>query len=374
MPKPAKNFEPVQEVTEEKTRDILRAKYNAYHAEMRKPAEDKISTGIVGLDYILGGGLARGRIVLLQGRESAGKTSLVLQTIKAAQEKGLSTMLVDAEGTVEMLYILMLNIKVRMPREQLEQYIAYFPPEYQSHYLHDLDSYVDMENGLDVYYQTDFAEHLLDLVADSIKTGAHDLIWVDSATSLFPKAEFDTIEEKGMEKPTSLGRQAFMFSTYMRALSPHLTASKTVLGFTRQYRDNVDGMMYGPKEKTSGGRALAYYASTIIEARIGSKIEDTPDHFIGHELVLRTSKHKLFPGPHKTITLSVLNNRGVDSSVNLVELALTHGIVKKSGSWLKWQDVQGQGKMNFADALTQAPDKKEELQQLVLLALRSSYM
>lgn len=298
---------------------------------------DKIRTGLISIDYILGGGFSRSRLVEVHGHEGRGKTSFVLQCIKQAQDdiENVQILYVDAELSLDIIYVLKLGIKINLNKKYIK--ILKIPEEY--HHLICLE-------GIDLYRPADknkSGEDTLDMILDSVRMGIYDYIIVDSKDALLPEAEQEAIDKEGFTKD-NIGLQSRMFSKFCRVISAHLGETKTIIVMISQIREKI-GIAFGNPEVVAGGRALIFYYSTRLSITGGSAIKEA-DNIIGRKVTIKTIKHKLYPGPGLVTQACIFNNIGFDIYENLVDSALTCDIIKRSGIWYTYKEHKIQGKAN----------------------------
>ncbi len=291
---------------------------------------DVIPTGSLALDVALGiGGIPRGRIIEIYGPESGGKTTLALQIIAQAQKQGGVAAFIDAEHALDPNYAAALGVNVD-----------------------DL-----------LISQPDTGEQALEIAELLVRSGAVDVIVVDSVAALVPSAEIE-----GEMGDSHVGLQARLMSQALRKLTAVLAKSNTAAIFINQLREKV-GVMYGNPEVTPGGRALKFYASVRLDVRrVGQPIKkkDTP---IGNRVKVKVTKNKLAP-PFKEVELELYYGKGIDPMNDLVTVAIDQGVIDKAGSWLSYGDVRlGQGKEKAAEYLRQNPELADEIRKKVLLKI-----
>lgn len=284
-----------------------------------------IPTGALTLDYALGvGGIARGRIVEIYGPESSGKTTVALSIIAEAQKLGGEAAFIDAEHALDPLYAKKLGVNVE------ELYIS----------------------------QPDNGEQALDICETLVRTGAVDIVVVDSVAALTPKAEID-----GEMGDNHLGLQARLMSQALRKLTSITNKSKTVVIFINQLRDKI-GVMFGSPETTTGGKALKFYSSVRLDVRKGDLIKDG-DKILGARTKVKVVKNKLAP-PFKTAEFDLIYGVGISNEGCLLDLATEYNIIQKTGSWFSYNDEKiGQGKENVKNYLHNNPEVFEEIEKLV---------
>lgn len=272
-----------------------------------------IPTGDIALDYILGGGLWRKRIVTIAATEGAGKTSTCLRTIATAQGHVLpsfkcdrSIIYIDAEYALNTQYAENMGVEI----------------------CYDLET-PHSSNAMFIYYPDD-GETALEYIYHACQAKIADIIIVDSKDALLPQVEIETAEKKGFAKQPQSARQADMFSRWLRLVTPALGKSDTALLFVSQLREKV-GQMFGNPETESGGRGLKYYASARIHMTSGSKITDSHENIIGKNPSINCVKNKMAP-PFRKSSLFSMNNVGIDVWRNLVEKGIAYGFIEKSGT------------------------------------------
>jgi recombination protein RecA len=274
-----------------------------------------VSTGSLGLDIALGvGGLPRGRVVEIYGPESSGKTTLALHTIAEAQKKGGICAFVDAEHALDPIYARKLGVNVD-----------------------DL-----------LISQPDAGEQALEITDTLVRSGAVDVVVVDSVAALVPKAELDG--EMGDSLP---GLQARLMSQALRKLTASISKSKTMVIFINQIRMKI-GVMYGSPETTTGGNALKFYASVRLDIRRIGAIKDR-DEVVGNQTRVKVVKNKLAP-PFKQVEFDIMYGEGVSKT----------GVVEKSGSWFSYDSQRiGQGRENAKTFLRNNPDVSTAIEAAV---------
>ncbi len=276
---------------------------------------DAIPTGAISIDYALGiGGMPRGRVVEIYGPESSGKTTLSLQVIAEAQKLGGMAAFVDAEHALDAAYAQRLG--------------------------------VDIDNLL--VSQPDNGEQALEIVEVLIRSNGVDVVVVDSVAALVPKAEIE-----GEMGDAQMGLQARLMSQALRKLTGVVSKSKTCLVFINQLREKI-GVMFGNPETTTGGRALKFYASVRIDIRRIASIKDG-DVVIGGRTRVKVVKNKVAP-PFREAEFDVMYGEGISRTGDLLDLAVEHKIVEKSGAWFAYGgDRLGQGRENSKGFLRDNP-------------------
>jgi recombination protein RecA len=283
----------------------------------QKPMEiETISTGSLGLDIALGvGGLPRGRIIEIYGPESSGKTTLALHTIAEAQKKGGVCGFIDAEHALDPVYARKLGVN-----------------------LDDL-----------LISQPDTGEQALEIADTLVRSGAIDVLVIDSVAALTPKAELDG--EMGDVQP---GLQARLMSQALRKLTGSISRSNTMVVFINQIRMKI-GVMYGSPETTTGGNALKFYASVRLDIRRVSTLKER-DEPIGNQVRVKVVKNKVAP-PFKQVEFDIMFGEGVSKMGELIDLGVKAGIVEKSGAWFSYDSQRlGQGRENSKQFLRDNPD------------------
>jgi recombination protein RecA len=283
---------------------------------------ESVSTGSLGLDIALGvGGLPRGRVIEIYGPESSGKTTLALHTVAEAQKKGGVCAFVDAEHALDPVYARKLGVK-----------------------LDDL-----------LISQPDTGEQALEICDTLVRSGAIDVLVVDSVAALTPRAEIEG--EMGDVQP---GAQARLMSQALRKLTASISKSKAMVIFINQIRMKI-GVMYGSPETTTGGNALKFYASVRLDIRRISTLKDR-DEAIGNQVRVKVVKNKVAP-PFKQVEFDIMFGEGISKVGELVDLGVKAGIVEKSGAWFSFESQRlGQGRENAKALLRENPDMADRIE------------
>ena len=280
-----------------------------------------ISTGCISIDMALGiGGLPRGRIIEIFGPESSGKTTLSLHVIAEAQKAGGNVAFIDAEHALDPVYASHLGINIS------ELYIS----------------------------QPDNGEQALDICESLVRSGAMDVIVVDSVAALTPKVEID-----GEMGESHIGLQARLMSQALRKLAGICNKTKTCIIFINQFREKV-GVMFGNPEVTPGGKALKFYSSVRIDVRKVDTVKSGTD-IVGNKVKIKIVKNKLAP-PFKVAEVEIIYGKGISNASAVFELALQYGLLEKSGSWFSYKGERiGQGKETIKNMIESDKDFADEL-------------
>ncbi|MBN1198719.1 MAG: recombinase RecA [Bacteroidales bacterium] len=291
---------------------------------------DFIKSGSIGLDAALGiGGFPRGRVIEIYGPESSGKTTLALHAIAEAQKAGGIAAFIDAEHAFDRFY------------------------------AHKLG--VDVENLL--VSQPDNGEQALEITENLIRSGAIDIIVIDSVAALTPKSEIE-----GEMGDSKMGLQARLMSQALRKLTSTISKTATCCVFINQLREKI-GVMFGNPETTTGGNALKFYASVRLDIRRQSQIKEGDDA-IGNHVKVKVVKNKVAP-PFKKAEFDILFGEGISRSYEILDLATEMNIIKKSGSWFSYGETKlGQGRDAVKKLLVDNPELADELEVKILEALK----
>lgn len=283
-----------------------------------------ISSGALSLDLALGGGYPRGRIVEVYGPESSGKTTLTLHAIAEIQKKGGTAAFIDAEHALDPAYARRLG--------------------------------VDTDNLL--VAQPDNGEQALEIVETLVRSNAVDIVVVDSVAALVPQAEIE-----GEMGDSHMGLQARLMSQALRKLTGITNKSKTIVVFINQIRMKI-GVMFGNPETTTGGNALKFYASVRMDIRRTGQIKSGED-IVGNRTKVKIVKNKIAP-PFRTAEFDIMYNEGISRTGDVLDLAVLHGIVGKSGAWFDYNDAKiGQGREAAKQYLSDNPTTLDEIEKKV---------
>jgi recombination protein RecA len=286
---------------------------------------ETVSTGSLGLDIALGvGGLPRGRVIEIYGPESSGKTTLALHTIAEAQKKGGVCAFIDAEHALDPIYARKLGV-------QLDNLLI---------------------------SQPDTGEQALEICDTLVRSGAVDVLVIDSVAALVPRAEIEG--EMGDALP---GLQARLMSQALRKLTGSISRSNTMVIFINQIRMKI-GVMYGSPETTTGGNALKFYASVRLDIRRIGAIKER-EEVVGNTTRVKVVKNKVAP-PFKQVEFDIMYGEGVSKMGELIDLGVKAGIVEKSGAWFSFDSTRlGQGRENSKTFLKQNPDMAAKIEQMI---------
>ena len=294
--------------------------------ENNRPTDaETISTGSLGLDIALGvGGLPRGRIVEIYGPESSGKTTLALHAVAEAQRTGGTCAFIDAEHALDPIYAGKLGVDV----------------------------------GELLISQPDAGEQALEIADTLVRSGAIDVIVIDSVAALVPRAELE-----GEMGDIHVGLQARLMSQALRKLTGSIARSRCLIVFINQIRMKI-GVMFGSPETTTGGNALKFYASVRLDIRRIGAIKDR-DEVVGNQTRVKVVKNKLAP-PFKAVEFDIMYGEGISKSGELIDLGVKANIVEKSGSWFSYGDQRiGQGRENTKQFLHDNPEIADEIERAV---------
>ena len=284
-----------------------------------------IPSGSLGLDIALGvGGLPKGRVVEIYGPESSGKTTLALHTVAEAQKKGGICAFIDAEHALDPVYARKLGVNV----DEL------------------------------LISQPDHGEQALEIADTLVRSGAVDVLIVDSVAALVPRAELEG--EMGDALP---GLQARLMSQALRKLTASISKAKTIVIFINQIRMKI-GVMYGSPETTTGGNALKFYASVRLDIRRTGSVKQR-DEIVGNNVRVKVVKNKVAP-PFREVEFDIMYGEGISKLGEIIDLGVKAGVVEKSGSWFSYNSQRiGQGRDNVREFLKNNPDLAREIETAV---------
>lgn len=301
--------------------------------ENQKMNIEAIPTGSLNLDIALGiGGLPRGRIIEIYGPESSGKTTLTLHVIAEAQKLGGVAAFIDAEHALDPVYAK--NVGVNTDELLISQ--------------------------------PDTGEQALEIADMLVRSGAVDVIVIDSVAALVPKVEID-----GEMSDQQMGLQARLMSKALRKITGNLSKSKTMLLFINQIREKIGGFGFGPQTTTTGGRALKFYSSVRLEIKRTGSIKQG-EEVIGNETSIKVTKNKVAP-PFREVAVQIMYGVGISKEGEVLDMAIKYDVVAKSGAWFSYGDMRlGQGRENVRQKLIEDKKLYEELKQKVLEVAKPS--
>jgi recombination protein RecA len=287
---------------------------------------DSIPSGSLGLDIALGvGGYPRGRIIEIYGPESSGKTTLTLHAIAEAQKSGGIAAFIDAEHAFDRFYAEKLG--------------------------------VDLENL--IISQPDNGEQALEIADNLVRSGAIDIIVIDSVAALTPKSEIE-----GEMGDSKMGLHARLMSQALRKLTGSISKTNCTMIFINQLREKI-GVMFGNPETTTGGNALKFYASVRLDIRRSTQIKESDGNVSGNKTRVKVVKNKVAP-PFKTAEFDIMYGEGVSKVGEILDIAVEHEIIKKSGSWFSYDDTKlGQGRDAVKNLMKDKPELMDELEEKV---------
>lgn len=293
---------------------------------------DVIPSGSLGLDVALGvGGYPRGRVIEIYGPESSGKTTLTIHAIAEAQKKGGIAAFIDAEHA--------------------------FDPDYAANLG------VDIENL--IISQPDNGEQALEIADNLIRSGAIDIIVIDSVAALTPKSEIE-----GEMGDSKMGLHARLMSQALRKLTGSISKTNCTVIFINQLREKI-GVMFGNPETTTGGNALKFYASVRLDIRRSTQIKDTNSNVMGNKTRVKVVKNKVAP-PFKTVEFDIMYGKGVSKVGEIIDLGVDFEIINKAGSWFSYDDTKlGQGRDAVKNLLLDNPELMEELETKIKASIKA---
>ncbi len=293
---------------------------------------DAISSGSLGLDLALGvGGYPRGRVVEIYGPESSGKTTLALHAIAEAQKAGGIAAFIDAEHAFDRFYAKNLGI--------------------------DIDNLI--------ISQPDNGEQALEITDNLIRSGAIDIVVIDSVAALTPKSEIE-----GEMGDSKMGLHARLMSQALRKLTASISKTNCTVIFINQLREKI-GVMFGNPETTTGGNALKFYASVRLDIRRSTQIKDSDGRVMGNKTRVKVVKNKVAP-PFRLAEFDIMYGEGVSKVGEILDIAVDFEIIKKSGSWFSYDDTKlGQGRDAVKSIIKDNPELMDELEQKIKEAIKA---
>ena len=293
---------------------------------------EAISSGSLTLDYALGiGGYPKWRVIEIYGPESSGKTTLTLHAIAEAQKAGGIAAFIDAEHAFDRFYAQDLGINI----DEL------------------------------IISQPDNGEQALEITDNLIRSGAIDIIVIDSVAALTPKSEIE-----GEMGDSKMGLHARLMSQALRKLTSNISKTNCTVIFINQLREKI-GVMFGNPETTTGGNALKFYASVRLDIRRSTQIKDTDGNVLGNKTRVKVVKNKVAP-PFKLSEFDIMYGKGISKLGEIIDLGVEHGIIDKSGSWFSYGETKlGQGRDSVKKILTDNPELCDELEVKIVEALKS---
>ena len=292
---------------------------------------EAISTGSIALDAATGiGGLPKGRIIEIYGPESSGKTTLALTVVAQAQKAGGEAAFIDAEHALD--------------------------PSYAENLGVDVDALL--------VSQPDNGEQALEIAEALVRSGALDVVVIDSVAALVPRSEIE-----GEMGDSHVGAHARLMSQALRKIAGAVAKSNTIIIFINQLREKV-GVIYGNPEVTTGGRALKFYSTMRIDVRRVEALKGTGSEIVGNRTKCKIVKNKVAP-PFKDAEFDILYGRGISKEGEMVDLGVKYGVVQKSGAWFSYGDMRlGQGRDNVRELFSSNPELAEEIEQKISAAMR----
>jgi len=294
---------------------------------------EAISSGSLGLDIALGvGGYPRGRVIEIYGPESSGKTTLTLHAIAEAQKAGGIAAFIDAEHAFDRFYAANLGV--------------------------DIDNLI--------ISQPDNGEQALEITDNLIRSGAIDIIVIDSVAALTPKSEIE-----GEMGDSKMGLHARLMSQALRKLTASISKTNSTVIFINQLREKI-GVMFGNPETTTGGNALKFYASVRLDIRRSTQIKSTDGAVLGNKTRVKVVKNKVAP-PFKLAEFDIMYGEGISKVGEVLDIAVEHEIIKKSGSWFSYDDTKlGQGRDAVKSIIKDNPELLDELEEKIKQALKEA--
>ena len=295
-------------------------------------AVESISTGSIGLDFALGvGGYPRGRVVEIYGPESSGKTTLTLHAIAETQKAGGIAAFIDAEHAFDRFYAQNLGV--------------------------DIDNLI--------ISQPDNGEQALEIADNLVRSGAIDMIVIDSVAALTPKSEIE-----GEMGDSKMGLHARLMSQALRKLTGSISKTNCTMIFINQLREKI-GVMFGNPETTTGGNALKFYASVRLDIRRSTQIKDSNGNVMGNKTRVKVVKNKVAP-PFKLAEFDIMYGEGVSKVGEILDIAVEFDIIQKSGSWFSYDETKlGQGRDAVKQMINDNPDLMDELETKIKAAIKN---
>ena len=293
---------------------------------------ESISSGSIGLDIALGvGGYPKGRVIEIYGPESSGKTTLTLHAIAECQKKGGIAAFIDAEHAFDRFYAEKLGVDVQ------ELIIS----------------------------QPDNGEQALEIADNLIRSGAVDIVVIDSVAALTPKSEIE-----GEMGDSKMGLHARLMSQALRKLTGSISRTNCTVFFINQLREKI-GVMFGNPETTTGGNALKFYASVRLDIRRSTQIKDADAKVLGNKTRVKVVKNKVAP-PFRTTEFDIMYGEGISKIGEIIDIGVNYEIIKKSGSWFSYGETKlGQGRDAVKTILTENPDLMDELEVKIMETLKA---
>ena len=299
-----------------------------------KPVEniDAIPTGSLGLDIALGiGGYPRGRVIEIYGPESSGKTTLAIHAIAEAQRQGGIAAFIDAEHAFDRFYAENLGVNI----DEL------------------------------IISQPDNGEQALEIADNLIRSGAIDIIVIDSVAALTPRSEIE-----GEMGDSKMGLHARLMSQALRKLTSNISKTNCTVMFINQLREKI-GVMFGNPETTTGGNALKFYASVRLDIRRSTQIKDTNGNVLGNKTRVKVVKNKVAP-PFKVSEFDIMYGKGISKMGEIIDLGVAHEIIDKSGSWFSYGETKlGQGRDSVKSILKDNPELSDEIEAKIVEAIKA---
>jgi recombination protein RecA len=293
---------------------------------------ESISSGSLGLDIALGvGGYPTGRVIEIYGPESSGKTTLTLHAIAECQKKGGVAAFIDAEHAFDRFYAEKLGVDIQ------ELIIS----------------------------QPDNGEQALEIADNLIRSGAVDIVVIDSVAALTPKSEIE-----GEMGDSKMGLHARLMSQALRKLTGSISRTNCTVFFINQLREKI-GVMFGNPETTTGGNALKFYASVRLDIRRSTQIKDADAKVLGNKTRVKVVKNKVAP-PFRTTEFDIMYGEGISKIGEIIDIGVNYEIIKKSGSWFSYGETKlGQGRDAVKTILTENPDLMDELEEKIMETLKA---